>query len=81
MEPMDEFAITQDEEGHHAVRADQAVTVLPDGAARVFHRNGIKKNFRTGETTHVRWLVAELDGVRVYVHHQDIVVTRRDLYP
>lgn len=79
---MDEFDLTQDADGaRHAVRGDQVVSVLPDGETRLFHRNGIKVKLGGGETERVRWLVAELDGVRVYVHHQEIVITKRDLYP
>ena len=49
--------------------------------ARAFNRNGIKKNFRTGESEHVRWLVGELDGVRVYVERGRILMTRKDIRP
>ena len=33
------------------------------------------------EPQHVEWAVAELDGVRVYVGGNDVVVTRKDLTP
>jgi len=79
---MEAFELSEDADGtRHAVRADQVVSVLPDGEARLFHRNAIRKHLGSGETERVRWLVAELDGVRVYVHHQEIVITKRDLYP
>ena len=53
--------------------------VLPDGETRIFKRRIIKKagssnpEFRT-------ILVGELDGVRVYVRGNDIVLSKRDLY-
>ena len=47
---------------------------------RLFHRNGLKKNLRTGETTHARMLVAEVRGVRVYFHGSHVVITTQDLY-
>ena len=53
----------------------------PGEAARAWNRNGLRKHLRTGETEHLRWLVAELDGVRIYVQGDQIVITTRDLYP
>lgn len=33
------------------------------------------------EPQHVEWAVAEIDGVRVYVDGQHVIVTRQDLRP
>lgn len=75
------FDIRQDEDGaRHAVSPDLVVTVLPDGESQIFHRNAIKKNTATGETTHLRALVAELNGVRIYLLGDHIVLTTQDLY-
>lgn len=75
------FDISQDEDGaRHAVSPDMVVTVLPDGESQIFHRNAIKKNTATGEATHLRALVAELNGVRMYLLGNHIVLTTQDLY-
>ena len=75
------FDISHDEDGaRHAVSPDLVVTVLPDGESQIFHRNAIKKNTATGETTHLRALVAELNGVRMYLLGNHIVLTTQDMY-
>ncbi len=75
------FDIRQDEDGsRHAVSPDLVVTILPDGESQMFHRNAIKKNTATGETKHLRTLVAELNGVRMYLLGNHIVLTTQDLY-
>ncbi len=75
------FEIRQDEDGsRHAVSSEMMVTILPDGESKIFHRNAIKKNTATGETTHIRALVAELNGVRMYMIDNHIVLTTQDLY-
>lgn len=78
---MQNFTLSQDADGaRHAVSPELAVTVLPDGDSKMFHRNAIKKNATTGETVHLRALVAELNGVRVYILDGHIVMTTQDLY-
>ena len=75
------FEISQDKDGsRHAVSPDMVVTVLPDGKSQLFHRNAIKKNTATGETMHLRALVAELNGVRMYLLGKHIVLTTQDMY-
>lgn len=75
------FDISQDDDGaRHAVSPEMVVTVLPDGESQIFHRNAIKKNTATGETTHLRALVAELNGVRMYLLDNHIVLTTQDMY-
>lgn len=75
------FEISQDEDGaRHAVSPDMVVTVLPDGNSQLFHRNAIKKNTATGETVHLRALVAELNGVRMYLVGNNIILTTQDMY-
>ncbi len=75
------FEISQDEDGaRHAISPDMVVTVLPDGNSQLFHRNAIKKNTATGETVHLRALVAELNGVRMYLVGNHIILTTQDMY-
>lgn len=75
------FDIREEADGaKHAVAPDMAVTVLPDGESRMFHRNAIKKRMDTGETVHLRALVAELNGVRLYLVGNHLVLTTQDLY-
>lgn len=76
-----EYQIRQDRAGHwHAVGNGMTVSVIPEPDGKVFMRNGLRP-FATEGPKHVRWLVAELDGVRVYIHDGNIVVTKKDLYP
>lgn len=81
MQELIEFEIRQDEDGlRHAVSSEIMITVLPDGLSQLFHRNAIRKNTATGETVHLRALVAELNGVRMYLLGNHIVLTTQDLY-
>lgn len=48
---------------------------------RLFRRRAVKLNKATGAQARVEWVVAELDGVRVYFDGANVVVTRRDLNP
>jgi len=45
-----------------------------------FARRAIK-GFGTPNARHVTWLVGELDGVRVYVTPDGVIMTREDRYP
>ena len=81
MQNLVEFELKEEADGsRHAISSDLVVTVLPDGKSKLFHRNAIKKNTSTGETTHSRALVAELNGVRMYVLGSHIVLTTQDMY-
>jgi NOL1/NOP2/fmu family ribosome biogenesis protein len=53
------------------------ITILPDADMQAFSRNGIK--LATKE--HSRWLVCQLDGVRLYVNGDNMVLTKQDLFP
>jgi hypothetical protein len=73
--------ITKDEDGTiHAVLKGRVISVLPDGASKVFRRRAIK-GVGSPKARQVEWIVAELDGVRVYVQGDHIVMTKRDLNP
>ena len=82
---MDKWKIKKENNGLvHAVPVTDgavALTVLPDGESKVFMRNGIEKNLKTGVTTKKRWLVGELNGVRCYVQGTNIIMTTQDKYP
>lgn len=73
---------TEDEDGiKHLTSVQGILSVLPDGETKVFMRNA--KKFYFGDATgpaHVRILVGELDGVRVYVLGTKVILTKRDLY-
>lgn len=71
--------ITTDDHGHRH-GTDGEITVTLRGEGRMFKRRGIK-NFGSGLASEVCWLVAELDGVRVYQEGNNVIVTREDLYP
>ena len=68
-----------------AISSTISLTVLPDGEVKAFNRNGLQKNISTGETKHLRFVVGELDGVRVYLRQMAdgvaVVLTKQDLYP
>jgi hypothetical protein len=55
------------------------VTLL-GAEGRMFKRRAVK-NFGSGAGEEVCWLVAELNGVRVYQNGSHVVVTTEDLYP
>lgn len=71
--------ITTDAAGHQH-GTDGAITVSLLGAGRMFKRRAVK-GVGTEQAEEVCWLVAELNGVRVYQHGASIVVTERDMYP
>lgn len=81
---MADFEIRRDGAEQHAAAAGIAVSLLGDGAGRLFKRNAIKRA-GTPRAQRVQWLVAELDGVFTYVRAEagrlSVVVTRRELYP
>jgi hypothetical protein len=71
--------ITTDAHGHQ-VGTDGTITVSLVGAGRMFKRRAIKC-VGTEAAQEVCWLVAELTGVRVYQHKNNIVITTEDLNP
>lgn len=68
---------------------DQQVSddkVVEDEATQIFYRNGIKLNANTGKQgEHIRWLVGQLNGVRVYITETaegfNVIMSDKDLYP
>lgn len=71
--------VTRDDQGNQ-IGTDGRITVSLLGEGRMFKRRGIK-NFGSGLASEVCWLVAELDGVRVYQEGNNVIVTKEDLYP
>lgn len=71
--------VTDDAGSRHGTDGTITVTLLEtDG--RMFKRRAIK-GAGSEQAEEVCWLVAELDGVRVYQNGNSIVVTRKDLNP
>lgn len=72
--------IVTDENGvRHGTDGEVTMTLL-DPEGRMFKRRAIK-GAGSGGAYEVCWLVAELNGVRVYQQGMNIVVTSKDLSP
>lgn len=72
--------ITVGNHGHRHGTDGHITLSLLEEDGRLFKRRAIK-NFGSENSEETCWLVAELDGVRVYQQGNHIVVTRQDLYP
>lgn len=71
--------ITTDDAGiKHGTDGVVTVTLLDGG--RMFKRRAIK-GVGTETPSEENWLVAELDGVRIYQQGMNVVVTKEDMYP
>lgn len=60
------------------------LSVIPSNTnekVTAFKRRAIRKNLKTGETTHVEWLVGELNGVRIYIKGTNLILSTFDLNP
>ena len=72
--------ITTDEHGHrHGTDGITTVSLL-DASGRMFKRRAIKR-IGSGNQEEVCWLVAEMNGVRVYQNGNHVVITTEDLNP
>lgn len=60
-------------------RADFPKPVLVENGT-MFWRRAIK-GVGSGNSREVRWLIAELDGVRLYCDGEKYVLTKKDMYP
>ena len=70
--------ITQDDSGaRHGTDGTITMSLL-DADGRMFKRRAVKVG---AAEAHENWLVAELDGVRVYQSGNHVVVTRQDINP
>ena len=72
--------IFTDEDGtKHCILPEMSLSILPDGESKVFLRNAIK--LIGGRQEKRRYIVGELDGVRVYIEGASVIMTKQDLYP
>jgi hypothetical protein len=71
--------ITRDEHGQQ-IGTDGDITVTLRDGGKMYKRRAIK-GVGTEFAEEVCWLVAELDGVRVFQHGKHIVVTKQDMNP
>jgi len=72
--------ITTDEHGQRH-GSDGSITVsLLASEGKMFKRRAIKRA-GTPEAEEVCWLVAELNGVKVYQNGNSVVVTDQEMYP
>lgn len=78
LDPLEYELETQEDGTRTASNPMMKVVVLPDGESKLFKRRALKIGSAGNE-----WktcLVAELNGVRVYINeHSQIVVTTQDL--
>jgi hypothetical protein len=58
----------------------RATLSLLDAGGQVFRRRAVK-GAGTPDARRVEWVVAELDGVRVYFDGTHVVVSKQDLTP
>lgn len=71
--------ITVDEAGNQH-GTDGNITVSLIGEGRMFKRRAVK-GAGSENAQEVCWLVAEIDGVRLYQNGNQIILTRQDMNP
>lgn len=72
--------ITTDAAGHwHGTDGAHTMSLL-DPAGRMFRRRAIR-SVGTESAHEENWLVAELNGVRVYQRGAAVIVTTQDMWP
>jgi len=71
--------ITIDKQGNQ-IGTDGNITVSLIGEGRMFKRRAVK-GAGSGNAEEVCWLVAEMDGVRVYHQGSSVIVTKNDMNP
>ena len=72
--------ITSDEQGNRFGTDGKTIVTLLEPDGRMFKRRAIK-SAGTPEAREVCWLVTVVGDVRIYQEGNNIVVTRKDLYP
>ena len=71
--------ITTDEHGNrHGMDGNIIVSLIGEG--RMFKRRAVK-GAGSENAQEVCWLVAEIDGVRLYQNGNQIILTRQDMNP
>ena len=73
----DEWKIEERDDGSIVASGGTCMMTHKDEGGRIFMRNLV----HVGTTEHRRILVGEMDGVRVYVFPDRIILSKRDLYP
>ena len=75
----EEWKIRKRDDG--VIEASGPVSMIVDDAesGKLFMRNTVR--YGGGVTEHKRFLVGELDGVRVYLSGNRVLITKRNLYP
>ena len=71
--------ITRDDHGNQ-IGTDGIITVSLIGEGRMFKRRAVKAA-GSESAQEVCWLVAEIDGVRLYQQGNNVVFTKQDLNP
>ena len=71
--------ITIDKNGNQ-IGTDGNITVSLIGEGRMFKRRAVK-GAGSENAEEVCWLVAEMDGVRVYHQGNSVIVTKHDMNP
>jgi hypothetical protein len=71
--------ITVDKYGSQ-IGTDGELTVSLIGEGRMFKRRAVK-GVGSGSAEEVCWLVAEIDGVRLYQSGKNIILTKQDINP
>lgn len=71
--------ITRDDHGNQ-IGTDGQITVSLIGEGRMFKRRAVK-GAGSENAQEVCWLVAEIDGVRLYQNGNQIILTRQDMNP
>ena len=71
--------ITRDDLGNQ-IGTDGNITVSLIGEGRMFKRRAVK-GAGSENAQEVCWLVAEIDGVRLYQNVNQIILTRQDMNP
>jgi hypothetical protein len=71
--------ITIDKQGNQ-IGTDGNITVSLIGEGRMFKRRAVK-GAGSENAQEVCWLVAEIDGVRLYQNGNQIILTRQDMNP
>lgn len=71
--------ITTDERGNLTGTDGEIIVTLMD-SGRMFKRRAIK-GIGSSESDEVCWLVAEIDGVRLYQSGKNIIFTKQDINP
>ena len=71
--------ITRDDLGNQ-IGTDGNITVSLIGVGRMFKRRAVK-GAGSENAQEVCWLVAEIDGVRLYQNGNQIILTRQDMNP